>query len=187
MQATGAIGTIWQSSYITSRLSRLPLPAASLHPPDMNLQPGHKALRTGRTSCVQGVYHVTFSTARRAPIFRDHRLARAACRTLASSARDAEVEFLCWVLMPDHFHGLVRVLGRQTLSRAVQRIKGRACAACCGVPGTPARIWARAFHDHAVRRDEDLQDIARYIIANPLRAGLAGDVMDYPYWDAFWM
>ncbi len=27
---------------------------------------------------------------------------------------------------------------------------------------------------------------ARYIIANPVRAGLVYSVRDYPYWDAVW-
>ncbi len=30
-------------------------------------------------------------------------------------------------------------------------------------------------------------DVARYIIANPLRAGLVGRVGDYPLWDAVWL
>ncbi len=30
-------------------------------------------------------------------------------------------------------------------------------------------------------------DIARYIIANPLHAGLVKQVGDYPFWDAVWL
>ena len=29
-----------------------------------------------------------------------------------------------------------------------------------------------------------MEQTARYIIANPVRAGLVEDPMDYPYWDA---
>jgi len=29
--------------------------------------------------------------------------------------------------------------------------------------------------------------IARYIVANPLRAGLVSRVGDYPLWDACWL
>jgi len=50
-----------------------------------------------------------------------------------------------------------------------------------------ARIWARGFHDHALRRDEDIRAAARYIIANPLRAKLVGQTGDYPYWDCVWL
>ena len=34
---------------------------------------------------------------------------------------------------------------------------------------------------------EDIQAAARYIIANPLRAGLAERAGDYPYWDCIWL
>lgn len=49
------------------------------------------------------------------------------------------------------------------------------------------RLWQPGFHDHAVRREESLEAIARYIVANPLRAGLVKKVGDYPLWDAIWV
>ncbi len=48
-------------------------------------------------------------------------------------------------------------------------------------------VWSRAYHDRALRRDEDILAVARYIIANPLRAGLVQRVGDYPYWNATWL
>ena len=50
-----------------------------------------------------------------------------------------------------------------------------------------ARLWQTGFHDHALRREEDLAATARYLIANPLRAGLVQRVGDYPFWDAVWV
>jgi len=38
-----------------------------------------------------------------------------------------------------------------------------------------------------MRKEEDLQALARYIVANPLRAGLVKRVGDYPHWDAMWL
>ena len=43
-------------------------------------------------------------------------------------------------------------------------------------------LWAKGFHDHALRRDEAVLEVIRYIIANPIRAGLGQNVGDYPYW-----
>ena len=34
------------------------------------------------------------------------------------------------------------------------------------------------FHDRALRRDEDTLSTARYIVANPLRAGLVKNIRD---------
>ena len=35
--------------------------------------------------------------------------------------------------------------------------------------------------------DEDLAGVARYIVANPLRAKLVRALADYPFWDAVWL
>jgi putative transposase len=48
-------------------------------------------------------------------------------------------------------------------------------------------IWQRGYHDHALRSDEDIQSVARYIAANPLRAGFVQDIGEYPLWDAIWL
>jgi hypothetical protein len=38
-----------------------------------------------------------------------------------------------------------------------------------------------------VRRQQDMRALARYVIANPLRAGLVESIGDYPLWDAIWL
>ena len=48
-------------------------------------------------------------------------------------------------------------------------------------------VWQDGFHDRALRREEDLVAAARYVVANPLRAGLVQKLGDYPHWDAIWL
>jgi hypothetical protein len=43
-------------------------------------------------------------------------------------------------------------------------------------------VWARAYHDHAVRHERALANVARYICMNAVRAGLASRPGDYPFW-----
>lgn len=155
--------------------------------PGMKVIRGHNALRRGRFSQSGRVYHVTFATAHRKPWFADPDVAVAACRTLEPSIVAAEAKWICWVLMPDHFHGLFALCGTQSLSRCVQRLKGRATQACREAGGGDRVLWARGFYDHAMRREEDVLGAARYIIANPQRAGLVSDIMQYPYWNANWL
>ncbi len=38
-----------------------------------------------------------------------------------------------------------------------------------------------------LRNDEDLTTVARYLIANPVRAGLVDRAGMYPFWDAVWV
>lgn len=46
-------------------------------------------------------------------------------------------------------------------------------------------LWQKGFFDHVVRRDEDIRAVARYILNNPVRAGLVRDFRDYPYLGSF--
>lgn len=42
-------------------------------------------------------------------------------------------------------------------------------------------LWQDSYYDHVVRPQEDVTRIARYIIENPLRAGLVSAPLDYPF------
>ena len=110
-----------------------------------------------------------------------------ACRGLSSGARADGANPICWTLMPDHFHALVQLGGATSLTRWVQRLKALATMECHRVAGAPKNIWSRAFHDYALRAEEDIRATARYVLNNPIRAGLVGDLMCYPYWDASWL
>ena len=160
--------------------------ARACHADGVNPKSGHRALRVGRQSQAEGIYLVTFATASRRRIFIEFALACAACRTFASASRAVEATLLCWLLMPDHFHALVRLDGEIPLSAAVQRLKSMSTRACHHVH-PDGEIWSRAFHDHALRRDEDMLRAARYIVANPVRAGLVKHAGDYPFWNAVWI
>ena len=81
--------------------------------------------------------------------------------------------------MPDHLHALV--LGRHDaadLIRFVQRFKQVTAFDFKGDTGL--RLWQQSFYDHVLRVEEDLADVAAYILNNPLRSGLAVNSDDYP-------
>jgi REP element-mobilizing transposase RayT len=93
-----------------------------------------------------------------------------------------------YVVMPDHFHWLMCPGASMSLSVVVGNVKchsARVINRIHGMQGTA--VWQRGFHDHALRDDESVIDAARYIIANPLRAGLVKSVGAYPLWDAVWI
>ena len=41
--------------------------------------------------------------------------------------------------------------------------------------------WQEGSHEHVLRGDEDARHVARYIIENPVRAGLVTTPFQYPY------
>ena len=89
--------------------------------------------------------------------------------------------------MPDHLHWLLQANSQRSLSASVCVVKSGAARQVNALRGTLGRVWQRGFYDRAVRREDDLVDIARYIVANPVRAGLVRSIRDYPHWDAIWL
>ncbi|GGK00660.1 hypothetical protein GCM10009304_28100 [Pseudomonas matsuisoli] len=81
------------------------------------------------------------------------------------------VKSLAWVVMPDHLHWLFELGNSVSVSTVVQRLKGASARQIRERTYLTETLWQRGFHDHALRHDEDIADIARYIVANPLRAG----------------
>jgi REP-associated tyrosine transposase len=77
-----------------------------------------------------------------------------------------------FVVMPDHVHWLMQLRRRSTLSACVGSMKSQVASLLKKNEPGQDKVWQRGFHDHAVRRDENLMAIARYLVANPLRAGL---------------
>jgi len=143
-------------------------------------------LRAGRWSETGRTYLVTTVTRERKPVF-DCWIAGFACaRTLHAAPADSSIDTLAWVLMPDHVHWLI-TLQETRLEDVVRRFKSRAARAVNTSTGRTGPLWQGGYHDRAVRREEDLQNLARYVIANPVRAGLCQRVLDYPLWDAAWL
>lgn len=137
-------------------------------------------LRKGRFSQTGLVYHITTVTKNRVPYFESLGNGRKVVQQLMALQNQGMAETLCYVLMPDHLHWLM-VLQNGTLAETVRILKGRSARAI------GKSIWQASYHDHAVRKEEDLQKMARYIVANPLRANLVSRIGDYSLWDAVWL
>jgi len=153
--------------------------------PISQLPQGHR-LRAGRFSESGRIYLLTAVVHERKPLFADWRLGRLLVQELRSAEDLQLARSLAWVVMPDHLHWLVELDGCSVESLA-QRIKSRSAKAINAARQTQGRVWQRGFHDHAVRKEEDIQTLARYVVANPLRAGLVERIGDYPLWDAVWL
>ncbi|WP_444758182.1 REP-associated tyrosine transposase [Pseudomonas sp. A014] len=151
----------------------------------MPLAHSHR-LRRGRCSEPGRCYLLTAVTHERQPLFHDLRSARLLVKQLRLSDQENASRTLAWVLMPDHLHWLIELRG-VTLGSLMRRFKSRSSLALhkAGVSQYP--VWQPGYHDRALRREESLQSAARYIVANPLRAGLVDHVGDYPHWDAVWL
>ena len=144
-------------------------------------------LRKGRYSQRNSEYFITFNTKNRQPIFNDFNIATLFCQQIAISENKHHCTWLAWVLMPDHFHGLVQLSeGEATLNAVVGQLKGVTAFLINKRLQQKGKLWQSAFYDHGLRREADRVEIARYIVANPLRKNLVKKVRDYPYWNSIY-
>jgi REP element-mobilizing transposase RayT len=83
--------------------------------------------------------------------------------------------------MPDHIH-VILTPGTEGASSLeyLRRFKGW-CSREMRLAGWTGELWQKRSYDHLLRRDEDIRQIAAYIVANPIRAGLCTTPDDYPW------
>jgi putative transposase len=146
--------------------------------------PHSKNLREGRYSEPGRIYLTTFVTVSREALFTDLLTARLVITSLKNSKG---AETLCFVVMPDHVHWLLQLRPHGKLSSAIRGVKSSSARRINRYLGRSGSIWQDGYHDHALRREENIREVARYIVANPLRAGLVKSVRQYPHWDAKWL
>ena len=145
-------------------------------------------LRKGRVSIPGQIYLITTVTNNRKPIFNNFNNARFVVNSLRHVEQARQIQSLCFVIMPDYLHWLFSLGDTSHLTQVVADVKRRSAYRINELNRTPGpAIWQHGFHDYALRKDDEIRDIARYVIANPLRAGLVNTIGDYPFWDAVWL
>ena len=149
--------------------------------------PGARRPRLGRHSQPNRIYHVTTTTKDHRPWFEDLILGRHVVAAMRHEDRECHTRTLAFVVMPDHVHWLLTLLDQRSLSTTIKRFKALSARNINKIGRRTGPVWQSGYYDHAIRREEDLQAVARYIIANPLRAGLVDEIGAYALWDAIWV
>jgi REP element-mobilizing transposase RayT len=95
-------------------------------------------------------------------------------------AKEFEIADLAHCFMPDHLHAALEGRSENAdLLAFVARMKqytGFYFKQRFGV-----RLWQRYTYEHVIRDDETTAAVIRYVMENPVRAGLVTDVRDYPF------
>ncbi|MBE9563603.1 MAG: transposase [Proteobacteria bacterium] len=145
-------------------------------------------LRTGRVSIQGQVYLVTTVTYQRQPIFNNFSNARFVVNSLRYVEHTRQLQSLCFVIMPDHLHWLFSIGSTYELPQVISDIKRRSSYRINEQnKKIGSAVWQPGFHDYALRKEDEIKGVARYVIANPLRAGLVDNIGNYPFWDAVWL
>jgi len=146
-----------------------------------NIAPRSSALRRGRRSIASQPYLITVSTHERVRWFCDPTDADRAASVLNDNRTWPEATVLAWVLMPDHLHLMLTLGETETLAQVIARVKARVWHQLRPASGSSLKLWQHSFHDHALRRGEDLLLAGRYLLDNPVRAGLVERHFDWKW------
>ena len=101
-------------------------------------------------------------------------------RATILEGRDHDYELDSWVIMPNHVHMLITP--QCGMPEVMKRLKGttaREANRALSLTGQP--FWQREWYDHIVRGRYGCERVRRYIINNPVKAGLAPSPELFPW------
>ena len=131
------------------------------------------------------IFSVTICIQDRRPIFKNENWAKTLLGSLNTGLLAKQTEQYAWCLMPDHLHLLISPRGAN-LSKILGAWKSY-IGHLLKKDGLEGSCWQRGFYDHALRKEEDVQRAAEYIVNNSVRKGFVENWRDYPFSWHKWM
>ncbi len=137
-------------------------------------------LQRGRRPGVGNAYSVTTVCRRHPNVLTSPDNVEALRTIIGNMEATGCIASLAWVAMPDQLHWLFQ-LRSGSLASCMQRLKGRSSLLINRNGPSVGPVWQPGYHGHAVRSPASLRLLALYLLANPVRAGLADRVGLYPH------
>ena|SRR5438309_1532550 len=125
-------------------------------------------------------YFLTFCTHKRRSRFTAPEIVDAVHGQILRTGLEMQVEEIAYCFMPDHVHLLVQGCSDDADCLAfVNLAKQRSGFAFSQL--REGRLWQTGFHDRILRDGDSSRRFIKYILQNPVRAGLVTNVSDYPF------
>ena len=120
-------------------------------------------------------------TSRRRRYFLDADAVELVVAHLVRAAHGSGFAVLAYCIMPDHVHLVVEGLHETAnLGGLCLAVRSRTGYHWKRVHGTT--LWQEGYHERVLRADEHTPSVVRYLLENPMRAGLVDRLEDYPFW-----
>jgi putative transposase len=130
--------------------------------------------------CGPRQYFLTFCTFQRLEHFIDSALVADVHAWFLRTATENEFAILAYCYMPDHLHLLVEGLSDTADLRSFVSLAKQHSAFSTRHRVQP-RLWQKGYFERILRDDDDPFNVARYVVQNPVRAGLVRSPDDYPF------
>lgn len=126
------------------------------------------------------LYHLTSRGNARQPMFLDDEDRHAFLDRLGEVIESHHWACHCYCLMTNHFHLLVET-PEPNLSRGMRRLNGQYSQRFNRRHDRVGHVLQGRFKGILVEREAHLTELARYVVLNPVRAGMATSAEDYPW------
>ena len=127
-----------------------------------------------------GTFHVIARGVDKTPIFRERDDYIAFLRRFALVAERWDWSLYAFCLMTTHYHIVLRS-GRDAMSRGVHRLSGAHAEWVNGRYGREGHLFGDCFSSRLVESEGHLFGACRYVLLNPVRAGLCERAADWPW------
>ena len=125
-------------------------------------------------------YFLTFCCRDRLAVFKDAQIAEQTLTQFRHTSTLDRFAILAYCLMPDHAHLLCEGLsGESDFKHFAKMAKQRSGGLFARTQHAP--LWQGGYYERVLREEDDVRALARYIVNNPVRAGLVESPEAYPF------
>lgn len=126
-------------------------------------------------------YLLTCVTHERASLFVDAPVVQLALENILRAAHEKQFELIVYMFMPDHLHLIAGGSSDDADLKGFVKLAKQYSGYYHARARERQKLWQHGSNDHIIRDDVDLLDRMRYVVNNPVAAGLVEKPEDYPF------
>jgi putative transposase len=124
-------------------------------------------------------YFVTICTKEQQQVFSGTETVEEHLKILSRCCEKEKFSVWAYCFMPDHLHLLLTAKENSDLIKLVtayKRLSGYEYKKTTG-----KNLWQKSFYDHILRKEENIAELVRYVLENPVRKNIVEDFREYPF------
>jgi len=137
--------------------------------------------RIARSLADEQIYHIINRGNRRETIFHDNYDYERFLKLILESKTKFKIKIFAYCLMPNHYHLVIFTPIGENLSLAMHSINSSYVRYYNKKYKISGHLWQGRYKSFIVQKEDYLLTLLRYVEANPLRAKIVKDCIDYTY------